>query len=984
MLEVRLLGKFEVKRDGKPITIPSRPAQSLFAYLILSAGISHRREKLAGLLWPDSPEETARDNLRHALWRTRKALPASQKPKVEYLLADDLSITFNASAEYWLDVSALDQIAENASADELISVLSAYQGELLPGFYDEWVMLEREHIDAVFEHKMARLMSVLQDDKRWLDILEWGERWIKLGQKPEPAYRALMSAHAAKGDMSKVAATFERCVKSLKEFGFEPSEQTRNLYESLKARKESIETESTVAEREKRKESLKTNLPIPLTSFIGREREIEEARRLFSTTRLLTLTGPGGIGKTRLAIHVAKDLLPSYKDAVWWGELAPGIDQRLVPQAIAQVLGIRETRNQSLTETLKSFLREKQLLLILDNCEHLIATCAQLAEDLLTHCAHLKILATSREALGITGETTLQVPALSFPVLAHVSQMHNLKEFESIQLFAERAAAVHPNLALTQSNAFAIMQICQRLDGIPLAIELAAARSKVFTLDEIATRLDDRFTLLSQGSRTALPRHQTLRALIEWSYDLLSEKECVLWRRLSVFVGGWILEAADSVCTDHNLPQTQVLELLSSLVDKSIVIVEEHGGATRYRMLETIRQYGQEKLQLAGEHNKVLMHHLSFFLSFAENATSKLLTVEQKKWFAVLDLEYGNLWSALEWAMEAHPVNALRLATTLGQYWEVRGYIGEGRTAIERALQETPDAPKEIRSESLRWQGKFVARQGDYSRAKELLEESLKLARELGDKRGIAKSLHNSGMVFSLQGDYSAAKISYEGCLALSKDIGDKREMAAATTSLGNVANYMGDYETARRYQEESVTLFRELGDKFGFFIALNNLGFVLERQGDNSTAKRYYEESIATAYELGEKNLVAYALNGLAHLLYLENDSVEANHNYRESLLVSQEIGEKRCIAYCLEGFAKLALQYKNAERAALLLGAADALRQAIGAPLIEAEQAELDRDVIAIRNQLGQKAFDTTTTNGRAISLEQAVEYALNEAEA
>src|SRR5215217_7494886 len=302
MLEVRLLGAFEVKRDGKAVAIPSRPAQSLFAYLILSAGTLHRREKLAGIMWPDSLEETARDNLRHALWRIRKALRAG--PKVEYLLADDLSIAFNASVEYRLDAAELEKLHDIAPADELIAVLSEYQGELLPGFYDEWVVLEREHMYSIFEHHMARLMSLLQDQKHWLDILDWGERWIKLGQKPEPAYRALMSAHAAKGDMSKVAATYERCVKSLREFAIEPSEQTKELYVNLKSGKRAPQPRP-VSIKLTAKE-IPSNIPVPLTSFIGRENELKKIAKLLSFSRLVTLTGPGGVGKTRLAIQIAQ------------------------------------------------------------------------------------------------------------------------------------------------------------------------------------------------------------------------------------------------------------------------------------------------------------------------------------------------------------------------------------------------------------------------------------------------------------------------------------------------------------------------------------------------------------------------------------------------------------------------------------------------------------------------------------------------------
>src|SRR6266487_3902743 len=350
MLEVRLLGKFDVRRDGKTIAITSRPAQSLFAYLILNAGTSHRREKLAGLLWPDSLEETARDNLRHALWRMRKALQAASSTR--FLHADDVAISFKESSDYWLDAAELERLSEDASSDGLIAALSDYQGELLPGFYDEWVILEREHLNSIFEHHMARLMSLLQDEKRWLDILDWGERWIKLGQKPESAFRALMSAHAAKGDMSKVAATYERCVKSLKEFGIEPSEQTRALYERLKVGKENLITGPTVPVKEKRKESPKTNLPVPLTSFIGREKEVEEIVKLLGKHRLVTLMGSGGVGKTRLAIGSGNRLMSKFKNGVWWVDLTGLNDPSLVPQVVAKVVNAHEIPNQPLIDSL--------------------------------------------------------------------------------------------------------------------------------------------------------------------------------------------------------------------------------------------------------------------------------------------------------------------------------------------------------------------------------------------------------------------------------------------------------------------------------------------------------------------------------------------------------------------------------------------------------------------------------------------------------
>ncbi|MEW5942085.1 MAG: BTAD domain-containing putative transcriptional regulator, partial [Chloroflexota bacterium] len=567
------------------------------------------------------------------------------------------------SADYWLDTKALEKLSEDASADELITVLSEYRGELLPGFYDEWVVLEREHLNSIYEKKMARLMSLLEDEKRWSEILDWGERWIKLGQKPEPAYRALMSAHAAKGEMSKVAATYERCAAALKEIGFEPSEQTRGLYENLKAGKMPLEAESASPSGMKRKESARTNLPVPITSFIGREKEVAEVVQLLDRNRLVTLTGPGGVGKTRLAIQSSKSLLERFKHGVWWVELAPLSDGALAPQAAAQALDVRETPGQPLAESLKNFLRGKQLLLVFDNCEHLVEDCARLADDLLTHCANLKILTTSREGLGITGEMTYEVPSLSLPALERLTLIDLLMEYEGIRFFVERARAVKPDFALTEQNAAAAVQICARLDGIPLALELAAARTRMLSVEHIAERLNDRFNLLTQGSRAALPRHQTLRAAIDWSYDLLHEEARVLFRRLSVFAGGFTLEAAEEVCSDPPLDPRAVLNLLTRLVDRSLVKVTREGSVERYFMLETIREYAHEKFLKSSEASQVKNLHLDFYMKLAEEIEPKLEGAEQALWLEQLEIEQGNLRAALDWSLTGGELEAgMRLA----------------------------------------------------------------------------------------------------------------------------------------------------------------------------------------------------------------------------------------------------------------------------------------------------------------------------------
>ncbi|MGE5248641.1 MAG: AfsR/SARP family transcriptional regulator [Bacteroidota bacterium] len=399
MLEIRLLGGFDLVQDGQAVTIASRPAQSLFAYLILNPKSAHRREKLAGLFWPESEDDRARDYLRHALWRIRKALESLSSTSL--LESDDLTIGLKGGSEYWLDVAALVKLGENASPDQLMAGLAEYRGELLPGFYDDWVVLEREHLASIFEHRMAQLLSHLQAHQRWLDVLDWGERWIRLGQEPEPAYRGLMAAHAAKGDMSRVAATYERCARALRKLGLEPSEETRALYESLKAGEKHLSTKPSVSTTAKRESRPRTNVPVPITSFIGREKEIRDVVGLIGTNRLVTLTGLGGVGKTRLAIQSVSKLPAKFRDGIWWVDLALVANGALVPQAVAQTLMVREPPGEPLMDALRSFLRQKQVLLVLDNCEHLITPCAQLAEDLLTHCGSLRILATSREALGI-------------------------------------------------------------------------------------------------------------------------------------------------------------------------------------------------------------------------------------------------------------------------------------------------------------------------------------------------------------------------------------------------------------------------------------------------------------------------------------------------------------------------------------------------------------------------------------------------------
>lgn len=683
------------------------------------------------------------------------------------------------------------------------------------------------------------------------------------------------------------------------------------------------------------------NLPIQLTSFIGREREIESIKRLIAQSRLLTLTGPGGCGKTRLALQVAADLLEEYPDGVWLVELATLSEPALIPQTIASVLRVREQASHPLLTTLIDFLQPKKLLLVLDNCEHLIEACAQCIEALLRTCPKLRILTTSRELLGIPGEAAWRVPPLSLPDPNCLPTVESLTQYEAIRLFLERAAVVLPCFALTSQNAQAVAQICQRLDGIPLAIELAAARVKVLSVEQIAARLDDRFRLLTGGSRTALRRQQTLQAAIDWSYELLSEKERVLLRRLAVFVGGYALEAAEAVCAEEGIEQYEVLDLLSQLVDKSLVVKEEKGEIARYWLLETIRQYGLEKLTEAREMATLRSRHLAFFVELAEQAEPQLKGADQKLWLERLEMEHDNLRAALEWSKTetSRAVEGLRLVGALWPFWEVRGFLSEGRRWIEGLLAVVGNTQASVRAKALRGAGVLASHQGDYERAATFLQESLALLHQLGDKRGAALSLNNLGIVARNQGDYARATALYEEGLALWRELGDKRGIAASLANLAIVARNQKDYSRATKLHEESLLLFRELGNKIGIAVTLNNLGVVAEDQCNYERAATLYKESLALRHELGDK------LGSLG----------------------------------CLSNLAAVAGEQGQPERAARLFGAAEALREVLSVPVSPDERAEYDRKVAAVRAKLDEATFAQAWAHGRAMTLEQAISYAL-----
>jgi predicted ATPase/class 3 adenylate cyclase len=667
-------------------------------------------------------------------------------------------------------------------------------------------------------------------------------------------------------------------------------------------------------------EAYPNNLPIALTSFIGREREMEEIKALLKKVRLVTLTGTGGCGKTRLALEVAMEVMEDFPDGVWLVELAPLKETELVVQTVASALGVKEEAQRPLLETLTDFLKPKKLLLVLDNCEHLVDACAQLVGRLLQVCPNLWVLATSREALRIVGEQIYRVPSLSVPNLTPLPSLEQLMQYESVRLFVDRARLVRPSFSVNDQNASAVAEICHRLDGIPLAIELAAALVRGLTVEQIVERLSDRFRLLTAGTRTALPKHQTLRAAIDWSYELLSRAERALFRRLSVFAGGWDLEGAEAVGTGK-LPEgdevrtEEVWELMMRLIDKSLVVMEGEMG--RYQMLETLREYGWERLQEAGEAEETREKHLEFFLGLAERAEEELQGAQQREWLERLEKEQDKFRVALSYGLEKEPEKALKLAAALWRFWDIHSNFTEGRSWLERALEKGMSAPASVRAKALNGAGVMAWRQGDHAAAQALLEESLTLFRELGDQRGIANVLNYSGNIAWAQGDLERAKALHEESLAIRRALGDQGGIASSLGNLGNIAWAQGDYERAKVLYEECLALFRELGNQWGVANVLNNLGVVVRAQGDYERARVLLEES----------------------------------------LTLFRELGSQWGIVNALEELAKLAGVKGQRERAARLLGAAEALREVIGAPMYLPERPDYEQIVTELRSALATK---------------------------
>ena len=741
------------------------------------------------------------------------------------------------------------------------------------------------------------------------------------------------------------------------------------------------------------------NLPGALSSFIGRRREMTAVAGLLAEHRLLTLTGPGGSGKTRLSLEVGRAAQPDYADGVWLAELAALGAGELVPQTVAAALGVRERSDESLLDSLVGHLRPRHTLILLDNCEHLLDACAELGAALLAACPDLRLLATSREPLGIPGEGVWLVPPLSLPApqpwrnpASGPLALDGYRQAEAVQLFEARARAALPSFELTADNAPWVADICRRLDGLPLALELAAARVRAFSARQIAERLDDRFRLLTSRRRAGPPRHQTLAAALDWSHDLLAGQERALLRRLAVFAGSWRLGAAEAVAAGDDVAAPAVLELLSSLVDKSWVVVERAADERRYSFLETVRQYAHEKLAAAGEEEATREKHLAYYTQWAESAAPFLLDRDPRPWLGQFDAELDNLRAAFEWAAAGQARAGVRLAAASGRYWRLRGYLSEGRERLSRALAspQAQDRSPE-RAAALVWGANLAYLQSDYAATRTLAEEALAIGRALGPagRPAVASALDYLGELSTEIGDYAGARTLFADALALFEELEDRRGAADMLMQLGWAAMRAGEYGEAEIYLKKSLVIIREVGEPNILGLLLSGLGELAVRQGQYDEAEALLSESLALRRSLGDRWGIAAALGSLGWVALRRRDFEWVAAALGESVHIRMEIGDHGGAAWCLEKLAEAAavqahtLPPTRRQRASVpavrVFGAAAAIRAARRWVIDAADQPAYRQRLDDLRRIVGPEPFEAAWEEGGRLSLQEAAELAL-----
>lgn len=1023
---MQLLGRFSVTVNNQ--TVPDsawrlKKGRSLVKLLVLSPGFRLNRESVMDLLWPDMEPHAAANNLYQVIHVVRRAISAAGGNDSDYLRVQSDAVILHVESQVWTDVGAFRTAATEAERAGDLGVCESaarlYRGELLPDdLYEDWVESNRDALRQKYLSLLFRIAQLNEVKGDYSSAIEAFSRAIDADPINEIAHREKMRLLAISGRRQDALRQFQVLADKLRaDLATEPDRATLRLHQEILA--DRLPLPGVV--REKAPPSLPAwapraaaapvgarpqagpagqsapTLPPQLTSFVGRERELTAIDRLLLSSRLVTLTGIGGCGKTRLAVQVAATLASRRAGDIVIVQLADLGDPSLVPQAVASAAGIRTAPGRQVVDALTESLRARNLLLILDNCEHLLEPCASLAGTLLGACPAVRILATSRERLRVPGEAIFAVPPMAVPPPEQLISADRLRDYDALRLFVERAVLINPRFRLNEKNAEAVVRICRRLDGIPLAIELAAGRVNALSLVQIGERLENSLRLLTDGSRTVAGRHKTIRAAMDWSFGLLRQSEAKLFARLSVFHGGFTLEAVEQVCgnearqarPDGATEQTsdtngsanqEVLEVLLRLVEKSLVAVEEdQRGIVRYRLLETVRQYALERLGSTPDARKMLRRHLEYFLQVADAAETRLEGPAQIETLDTLDKEHDNLRSALTQAGKTGDVESgTRLAADLWRFWLLRGYFAEGRGWLADAISKSQELLPAIRAKALNGAATLAWHQADYDRATAHFRESLDLLRQAGDLGGVAHALNNLGAVAYARGDYAGSVALREEALDHWRKLGDKHGIAQTLNNLGLLARDQGRFDRAQEMLGESLTLFKGSGDAAGVALCIFNLGVNSQYQGDHRRAASLLTDSLSRFEELSDKWGRALALSSLGLVSKHLGEHSLATQRLIESVRLFQDLGDRLGVIECLEGLASLAQVTGSHDRAATLFAACDALRNELGAPLPPGGRAQFDTALADVRARLTRDEFVAASDRGRAMTMEQAVAYA------
>jgi predicted ATPase/DNA-binding SARP family transcriptional activator len=984
-MEFRILGPLEVLVEERRLELGGSKQRQLLAILLLHANEVVSVDTLIDGLWGATPPQSAAKGLQVHLSRLRKALER-----------DDLLVTRSGgyalqAAVDEIDASRFELLAargrerlaagdvEGASAD-LRESLRMWHGAPLADFtYETFAQAEIARLEEL------RLVAV--EDRTEADLAAGrgaelvGELEALVAEHPlrERLRAQLMVALYRAGRQAEALAAYQDARRVLVEgLGIEPSAVLKTLERQILAQDPALDAPGAYdLPREQDQAPLApTNLPAAVTPLIGRQREVAACCELLrdESVRLLTLTGAGGIGKTRLALQVAGELVGEFRDGVFLVPLSRLTEPDLVAATIAQTLELAEAE-EPLELRLKRFLQKRELLLLIDNFEQLLPA-APLLGELLEAAPNLKLLATSRALLRLSAEHQHPVPPLELPDPQGVPTVAALSNLSAVALFVERARALKPGFELTEGNAHAVAEICLRVDGLPLALELAAARIRLLAPQALLARLGQRLPLLTGGARESPERQQTLRATIDWSFDLLSSTEQTLFVRLACFAGGWTLEAAEAVCG-------AALDDLASLVDKSLLREREGlAGDARFDMLATVREYALDRLEMGGEANDLRRRHAEHCVLLAERAEPEILRADQVEWLRRLEADHDNFRVALEWSLRTGEVDlALRLIGSLRRAWVARGYLAETRRWLEAALAQAASASPATRAKAVYGLGRVALAQGDYDQAEPHLQESAALSRRLGDSEGLVFALADLGWIASAQGDHERAALLAQEGLEEARKAENTMAVAAALHSLGRAMLDRGDYACARELLEESLTLRRERGDKRNMANSLASLGATAFLEGDHTRAREFLDESLSLGRELANLLLVAAALANLALLALFEADCDQAASLAAEALRLSREADSKWTIGECLHILAGVAAVQGQATRAATLAGAAEAIHESIQAPPSRTEQAIRDHFLAASQEETGESAFATARMQGHDMGTDGAVEYALAE---